>query len=146
MSKTVYPLTTILTLLICCGCSQDNRPEGLPRLFPLTLTITLDDQPLDTAVVLLHAESDADAKWTVGSQTDVQGKAIIMTHGQFRGAPAGKFKVCVSKSTAIGEGMMLELTHDVDLLFGDPKTTPLEIEISDIGKATNLTFNVHKPK
>ena len=147
MSRTFYPLTMGLILLAWCGCSRDNRPEDIPRLYPVTLTIMLDDRPLDNAIVMLYAESGADAQWTVGSQTDTQGQAIIMTHGQFSGAPAGKFKVCVSKSSVDGEGTMLKLTHDVDPLFGDPTTTPLEIEISPKGKATtSLTLNVHKPK
>jgi len=42
---------------------------------------------------------------------------------------------------------MPEMKHFVDPLFGDPKTTLLEIEISPKGKATtSLTLNVHKPK
>ena len=146
MPKRFYPLTIIPILLIFCGCSRVNRPADLPRLFPVTLMITLDNQPLDDALVVLHMEDGPDAKWTVGSRTDSAGQAVITTHGQFRGAPAGKFKVCVSKSEGIEEGGRPKLVQHVDPLFADPKSTPLEIEVSDKGKVTNSTLNVHKPR
>ena len=160
--KPFYALTIILIFLGCGGCSNDNRPKDLPRLYPVTLTITQDDQPLDNALVLLYAENEADAKWTVGSRTDAQGKAIIMTHGQFRGSPAGKFKVCVMKSEAdtgtdasspaplsvYGDtntrSVMPKVTSLVAPLFTDPKSTPLEIEVPPKG-TTSLTLSVHKP-
>lgn len=160
--KPLHALTIILMFLGCYGCSNDNRPKDLPRLYPVTLTITLEDQPLDNAHVSLYAENVSDAKWTVGCRTDSQGKAVIMTHGQFRGSPAGKFKVCVRKSESesadtqadtslsvygpTGTGsVMPKITNLVDPLFADPKSTPLEIEVSPKG-TTIQTFNVHKPQ
>jgi hypothetical protein len=162
--KSFYVLVTILIFLVCSGCSNDNRPKDFPRLYPVTLTITQDDQPLDNALVLLYAENEVDARWTVGSRTDAQGKAIIMTHGQFRGSPAGKFKVCVMKSESSDAGtdasspaplsvygdmtntrsVVPKITNLVDPLFANPKSTPLEIEVLPKG-TTNLTLSVHKP-
>ena len=146
LKTSFYCLTIILFLLVYSGCSNDNRPKEMPRLFPVVLTITLDDQPLANAVVTFYTENESDAKWTVGSYTDANGKAIIVTHGQFHGAPAGKFKVCVVKKEAEGEGASLKVTNFVDTVFADPKSTPLSIEVTSKGKGMqNLTLNVHKP-
>jgi len=148
---------------VCNGCSNENRPDGLPPLFPVTLTILLDDQPIDSALVILYTEDKAIANWTIGSVTDADGKAIIVTHGQFRGAPAGKFKVCVSKRelprSSMGSDMpsivgpqiqptagMPQVIEHVDPIFGKPESSPLEIEVSPQRKMMVVTLNVHKPK
>ena len=160
--KLFYLLSFVLAVVVCSGCSTENRPPGLPPLHPVTLTFLLEDQPLDNALVILYPENEAFANWTVGSYTDTSGKAIIVTHGQFRGAPAGKFKVCVSKNALpdprkrengkvvfdLGsETKMPASINHVDPKFGKRETTPLEIEIPATGsKATNLTLQVHKPQ
>jgi len=167
MLKNFYLLPILLAVLICNGCSKENRPADLPALYPVTITFTLDGQPLADALVNLHTEDTAIAKWTIGSYTDAEGKAIIVTHGQFRGAPAGKFKVCVKKTTLPGDedsrnrerssefvvdfspaqqppGMPI-VTNHVHAEFGKQETTPLEIEVSASKKMLNLTFDVHKP-
>ena len=138
-------LTMILILFAYAGCSRDSRPKDLPRLFPATLTVTLDEQPLADAIVTLYPENEVDARWTVGGWTDSDGKAIIVTHGKFLGSPAGKFKVCITKSEVEGSGPGLKVTHFVDPLFADPKKTPLEIEVSSKG-TTDLTLSVYKPQ
>ena len=111
-------------------------------------------------MVSLRPENAADVQWTVNGRTDAEGKATIVTHGQFPGAPAGKFKVCVTKVESVGEdaaepvGVMSaplptsgrpQVVIHVDPVFGDSQKTPLEIEVSK-GKGANITLNVHKPK
>ena len=160
MIKNFYLFPVLSVILVCSGCSGDNRPEGLPTLYPVTLTILLDDKPIEGALVFLHTEDPAIKKWTVGSYTNAEGKAIIVTHGQFQGAPAGKFKVCVSKQEVPGEtqsdggnpfGSTVVETgfqppvHHVAPVFGKQETTPLEIEVPASKKMLNLTFEVHKP-
>ena len=165
LNKHFYTLPLILAFLVCSGCSGENRPPGLPALYPVTLTIMLDGQPLADALVFLHPEDQAIANWTVGSYTDAEGRAIIVTHGQFRGAPAGKFKVCVSKmeipsspaaqdaevghigqmSVPVG-GMPTPIRH-VAPIFSNQETTPLEIEIVPQGRRmTEFTLEVHRPE
>lgn len=158
----------MILLLLVCGCSNENRPKDLPKLYPVILNILLDDQPLNDALVTLYTENRDIAKWSVGSVTDADGKAIIMTHGQFHGAPAGKFKVCVKKTKVEGEeeskpkepqtGFVVDLSQSqqpmgmpkminyVDPLFGNPESTTLEIEVPESKKMTTLTLNVHKPQ
>ncbi|MCL2622354.1 MAG: hypothetical protein FWD31_01705 [Planctomycetaceae bacterium] len=113
--------------------------------------------------MILYTEDKAIANWTIGSVTDADGKAIIVTHGQFRGAPAGKFKVCVSKRelprSSMGSDMpsivgpqiqptagMPQVIEHVDPIFGKPESSPLEIEVSPQRKMMVVTLNVHKPK
>ena len=157
------PVALVIVLLGGCG---DNLPDGLPKLYPVTLHIKLDGQPLTDALVLLHTENEEIAKWTVGSYTDSEGNAILVTHGQFRGAPAGRFKVCVSKqgvppeiqeqidanrtsvvATAPTMGMAMPKSIEyVDPIFRSPDSTPLEIEVVPQGRKTvTFTLDVHKP-
>ena len=158
-----YPLLIVLAIFVCGGCSKENRPRDLPPLFPITLTFLLDGQPLDNAMVMFYTENQAIAKWTVGGITDAEGKAIIVTHGQFHGVPAGTFKVCVSKrvfpdepdenvvASIVGSeirpmGKMPVPIDHVDPLFCKPENTPLKIEIAPQKKMMAQTFNVHGPK
>ena len=163
MLKPFYLLTIIPALLVFGGCTKENRPDDMPPLYPVTITFTLDGQPLAGALVNLHTEDKAVEKWTIGSYTDENGKAIIVTHGQFRGSPAGKFKVCVKKSEIEGDstpkeptGLVFDTTptptrmpkmiNHVHAEYGKKETTPLEIEVPASKKMLNLTLSVHKPK
>jgi len=148
-------------VLVCIGCSREDRPADLPTLYPVTLTILLDGQPLEGALVVLHAEEESIAKWTVGGYSDDSGKVTIVTHGQFHGSPAGTFKVCVSKQelpgaptgnlsivgTTVQPRMRMPAPiHYVDSVFGKRETTPLKIEVPPQRKMTALTLDVHKPQ
>lgn len=152
----------VVCLCIFGGCSRENRPNDLPKLMPVTLTLTQDGKPLEKAMVVLYAENPDIVKWTVSGNTDTDGKTILVTHGQFRGAPAGKFKVCVTKVenadqsaepdsraglVTAGEPVTSgrpRLIYHVDPVYSDPKKTPLEIEIPAKGKGT-FTLDCGKP-
>ena len=84
----------VLSLLL--GCSSENRPPGMPKLYPASILITQEGQPLEGASVILVCV-DESIRWLVSGQTNRDGVARLVTHGQFSGAPAGKFKVCVTK-------------------------------------------------
>jgi len=156
-------LMIVLGLSVLFGCSGQHRPKDLPKLTPATITFTQDGKPLEKAMVFLYAENPEIAKWTVSSNTNANGEAILVTHGQFQGAPAGKFKVCVVKCEDAGSsdepdphaGLVFSgmdsatmgrprLIHHVDPAFGDPQSTPLEVEIPAKGRAT-FTLDVNKP-
>ena len=161
-NKLFYIIPLVLATFLC-GCSDPSRPDNLPTLYPVTLTIMLDGQPLEGAMVVLYAEDPAIENWTVGGYTDAQGKAIIVTHSQFRGAPAGKFKVCVSKeelpdestleeemmlatyTAAPSTGTMRTIIHHVAPLFGQRETTTLAVEVPVSRKTLEVTLNVSKP-
>jgi len=117
------------------GCGSD-RPADLPELHPLTIEVTQDGKPLEGATVSLYAEG---SKWAVGAGTDATGKAVILTLGEYKGAPAGTYKVCVTKELIETSG---EITDDpmappvmtenfdlVDPVYKSPETTTLEVEV-----------------
>jgi len=135
----------LLALLgtICCmqGCTGgDSKPEGLPDLHAVTLTVTQDGSPLAGASVQLVPADPSSNKWVSGGTTDADGNAEIKTHGKFPGAPAGKYKVTISKTLtedlnpeADANDPMAEkktkIYDLVDLKFGAAATTTAEIEV-----------------
>ena len=91
-----------LTLLGVAGCG-DPRPEGMPELYPTTVTITQEGEPLAGAMVSLYPENSELARWPVGGKTDENGVATMMTYTKYPGAPAGTFKVSVNRTITEGD-------------------------------------------
>jgi len=87
-----------LTLVLCLisGCKQKPRPDGFPDLYPCTITITQEGKPLEGADVRLMPESGT-ALWITAGKTNASGVAKLSTHADYVGAPAGTYKVLVSK-------------------------------------------------
>ena len=90
-------LLVFLCLVTLLGCSQNSVPDGLPKLVSVTLTITQDGAPLSGATVLLTDPSGS-IPFTVGGLTDSKGTVVLYTHGRYKGAPLGQFKVQVTKT------------------------------------------------
>ena len=90
-------LAVTLVLCLLSGCNRQKRPDGMPPLFPCDITITQDGKPLDEADVRLVLESGT-TDWITAGKTNASGVAKLSTHAQFAGAPAGTFKVLVSKN------------------------------------------------
>ena len=76
--------------------------------------------------------------WVSGGSTNENGEAVVMTHGKYPGAPAGKFKVTVNKTQTEGSatgndpGVSSEVKM-FDLVAAKYRavtTTPIEVEIS----------------
>ena len=91
-----------LMLLSVGGCG-DSRPEGMPELYPTTVTITQEGEPLADATVSLYPENSELARWPVGGKTDENGEAVMTTFAKYPGAPAGTFKVAVNKTVTEGD-------------------------------------------
>jgi hypothetical protein len=66
-------------------------PDGMPKRYPTTITITQQGQILPDAGVTLVSLGNS-PKWVSGSLTDKHGNATIRTHGQYDGAPLGKLE------------------------------------------------------
>lgn len=121
------------------------QPKDFPKLYPVVLSVTQEGKPLAGATVGL-ASPDDPVGWTVGGMTDRSGQAILWTHGKFKGAPAGKFKVRIEKDVVEGEKEYLEAMEredyvaahkikvscysEVEKQFESYETTPIEIEIT----------------
>ena len=76
------------------GCNKQTLPEGMPELYPLTINVTQGGEPAEDVLLTFYADSLA---WGVGATSDAMGKAVIMTQGQYKGAPAGDYTVIASK-------------------------------------------------
>ena len=153
-SASLLAIMVFLTGIVL-GCHRTPRPEGLPELHLVTLTVFQDGLPLVGADVMLYP-LDTTGAWTHGSRTDDNGKARIVTHGQFVGVPEGKFKVTISKNLVVepeaenppsgmpgSQGTRNRVFDLVDLAYKTRETTPLELEVKK-GK-TIKDFDVGKP-
>jgi hypothetical protein len=132
------------------GCSGEQRPDGLPKLYPCTITITQDGQPLAGATVILYDPAVTD-RWTVSGLTNTSGTAVMRTHGQFPGVPEGRFKVVLSKTETEGKGWddpdspkrtweNIKVYSFVAKEYGKHETTPLEIVVD--GKKRSESFDI----
>ena len=155
----------LLSLVTLAGCTAQRVPDGMPKLVPVTLTLTQEGVPLSDAVVTLTDPSGG-IPFMVGGTTDAGGNVVLYTHGKYKGAPLGKFKVRVVKTVSdqppsdlppapeidspefeayrqkIGKLPPLKTYMLVEKRYTQPDTTPLEIDITgpltttlDVGKA-----------
>ncbi|MGL4942639.1 MAG: carboxypeptidase regulatory-like domain-containing protein [Thermoguttaceae bacterium] len=142
------------------GCGQ-KYPDGFPKLYPISLTVTQEGKPLAGATVVLSSP-ESTLQWTIGGVTDERGVAPLWTHGQYKGAPVGRFKVTISKvvnegeaeyiaaldreDTAAAAKIVVKSYSCVEPQYGDVATTPLEVTLSaksrtvdvDAGKADKI--------
>lgn len=143
---TKYHSITIVAscLLLVAGCSQ-RVPDGFPKIYPVALHVMQEGKPLERASILLRS-ADQSSEWAIGGVTDDSGNTTLWTHGKYRGAPAGKFKVVVSKVVNEGEQEYLDALDRQDTAtarkidvksfslvedqYDSEETTPLEIEIT----------------
>lgn len=139
-----------LTVAAVCGCGP-KLPDGMPDLQPTTITITQGSAPLANAVLNIKpSDPSTNSKFTCGGTTDANGVAVIVTHGQYKGAPEGKYKVAVSCTVGEGTppppspideesarkwkeyhdaGLTYEEFYVVDPQFSVIESTTLEIEV-----------------
>lgn len=75
------------------GCGE-KIPANIPKLFPASITVTMDGKPLEGATVTL---AGLNPTLPVGGVTDTSGTVKILTQAKYNGAPAGKYKVYLSK-------------------------------------------------
>jgi len=108
-----YGTGTILFVSLL-GCGGKELPAGFPKLYPCTVTVTQEGEPLVGAIVRLHPSNPLE--WTVSGKTDGRGTAVIHTHGIHAGAPAGDFKVTVDKLEAVVPPLPANLPTDEEAL------------------------------
>ncbi|MDR1384735.1 MAG: hypothetical protein LBJ67_12955 [Planctomycetaceae bacterium] len=143
-------VTVVLCLLFSVGCAEP-KPEGMPQLYPVTLTFQQEGKPLTEASIRLLPQFPC--TWFSGGSTDTNGRAKLVTHGKYNGIPAGKYKICVDKFYSDGELPSMDpnkttkpMVHYnlVETQYTLPDKTPLEIEVKkgqnsfspfDLGKA-----------
>lgn len=153
----------LLAVSLIVGCVGEPRPAGMPRLYPVSITVTQEGEPLEGALLQLFAEDSANARWGPSGVSNSSGVATLFTEGKYKGVPLGEFKVVVTKSErephphpewadlpygdpnfqrygAISRG--LKTFNYVELQYGSVADTPLSIDIT-AGKKT-YTIDVGK--
>ncbi len=159
MKKALIVSFCAFFVLASIGCGK-KKPAGMPDLQPTTLTVTQGGAPLAEAVINFKAV-DSSMTWTCGGITDSKGVATIVTHGQYKGAPEGKYKVSVMKTVGEGtppppspideesarvykeyidSGATYEEFYVVDQQYATIETTPLEVEV--VKGKNDLTVDV----
>ncbi len=125
------------------GCKKDSRPEGLPKLYPISVKIVQEGAPLEGAHVAFVSSDPKLMRWPCGGVTDVEGIAKINTYG-FDGAPEGVFKVTVSKYETEG-GMTAE--ESAEAMKSDSNETMkgesvYNLVAKDFGNSSKTTLSV----
>lgn len=141
MKKSVaFALFAVLSLAVFAGCQK--RPEGLPTLYPTTITITtMDGKPITEAYVSV-SDPAKPISFTIAGKTDANGVAEMQVQlsaeaGTFKGAPEGKLTVAVTKNIrVVPDGNENESfgAQIIDEEFTDTVRSPLSIEVKPTGK------------
>lgn len=147
MKEKIISFSIVFTCLFLFGCGQP-KPDGLPKLVDVTLKFTQNEMPLVEASVSLYGTEDS-AGFRIGGTTDKNGTVVLHTHGKYKGAPKGKYKIRIMKTetdpapsmpkagTPEFSAYIQQLKKNppktytlVEKQYTDLKTTPLEIEIT----------------
>ena len=113
---------SLLATILLSGCGGPPRPADLPPLYPCTITVTQNGQPLSEAVVTLTSTAPS-FKWAVFAQLDASGAGKVFTQGLYPGAPEGEYKVTVSKEVTVDEQTGPPVVRQGE--FGEETITPL---------------------
>lgn len=98
----------LLFLSNVVGCSRLERPNGLPELYPCSVTATFGGQIIENVSVQLKSVTPEN-KWQAGGKTDSQGVAILSTAVGFEGVPEGKYIVSFTKTETRGGFTVAEM-------------------------------------
>ena len=159
-NRVLCVLSVVAVFAFVVGCGDSSRPDGMPALYPVTITLTQEKVPLEGASVNL-VSADASNPWSAGGRTDAKGVAIIYARPDFKGAVAGKYKLVITKKeieTRAGAGAarnpnvpthaedgspiawtgnegprIMEEWTLIDPKYTKLETTPLEIEVTPQG-------------
>jgi predicted small lipoprotein YifL len=93
--KNIHIITLLLLFLIPqTGCGK-KIPNELPPLYFCSVTVTMDNQPLQNGLVYLKTETYPNI--FASGITDTAGTAVLQTNGQYSGVPEGHYKVTIEK-------------------------------------------------
>lgn len=87
-------LLPLLLLMLQTGCGT-KLPKELPPLYFCSVTVTMENTPLQGGLVYLKTEIHPNI--FVSGITDTTGTAVLQTNGLYRGAPEGQYKVTIEK-------------------------------------------------
>jgi len=149
MNQRFFISFLIVLVLFIAGCGGVKKPDGMPTLYKTTLTFTQDGTPLAEATVTLVPVEGA-VTWSAGGMTDSNGVLKVKTQTQFDGAPAGNYKITVSKTETEGKAEMVESSDAANVrpvaATGNVKTYYLVDKKYRTAKDSSLTLEVKSGK
>jgi hypothetical protein len=86
----------LLVLFTAALTACSGRNSGLPQLVPVSGTVTLDQEPLSGAMVAFIPSGNTRGQGATG-YTDEQGRYELRAADGREGAPAGEYRVIVTK-------------------------------------------------
>ncbi len=146
-----------VSFIVFTGCQGKKRPDGFPKLYSVTLEVLQKGQPAEGVAITLVSKNQS-VPWAVGGKTDASGKAILVTHGQYRGVPNGEYSVIMSKTETDNIDELLAGPDEtkrqdkadqnksyktyslIETKYNDAKTSDLELKVE--GKSINQTFDL----
>jgi len=111
-----FAVIAVMLLVTTSACSQKKKPADLPQLYPCEITVIQDGQPLEGAIVGLIADGH-NTRFPSAAISDNKGIAKIKTDSLWPGAPAGNYKVTISKTVL----PVLDLPKEIPDATADPK-------------------------
>ena len=97
MNRTCISLiASFLAVTFFTGCGE-KLPDGMPKLYPTSITVIQESGPLEEALVQLFPEDGSNSQWGPSGITDASGVAEMKTNAKYKGAPLGKYKATVIK-------------------------------------------------
>ncbi len=134
----IFLLLTAVTAAV--GCGGEKKPNGLPNLFPCTLTITQENSPLENATVLAIPDDSSLDKWPISGTTDAAGIVSLITYGKFNGIPEGSYTILITKEEIVEKKIdrpddsehhqgPVKFYSLVDPKMGEKETSPFKITI-----------------
>ena len=111
MKNTAICLVILLLFSVFIGCGK--RYPGKEKLYPVSITVTDSNVPLDLASVVLLREGGEVIN--AGGLTDESGVATIKTDVEWNGIPAGKYLITINKLPSVPEELSQEEVMKLDL-------------------------------
>jgi hypothetical protein len=142
-------LLALLFLLPLFGCNAD---DGLPKTVPAKGTVSVDDKPIEGAVVVLMQDSGT---YFARGITDKSGNFSLDAFETKKGAVPGEYKVTVSKTVTVenktkmskaleqealeaagGDASLINTgwVNDLPNKYANPGTSKLSVTIPEDGK------------
>jgi len=137
MTRTFFSLITLLLVVsFLIGC-RSATPEGMPRLYPVSIEITQEGNPLEEATVTLVSDDPELGRWVPTGITNASGVAVLQTNGLYSGAPLGTYKVVIAKRVTE--------PHPNPELAGAERGTPEEARYDQLNRERK-TFTYVEPQ
>lgn len=96
MTKRIFALMALLAAvtLLSSGCGGKKTPDGMPELYPVSVTVTQGGQPVEGVALTCFNDT---LGYGVSGLSDSSGVVKLVTSGEYPGAPAAEYKVTAWK-------------------------------------------------